>query len=126
MKIKLRDVADPDVRASLTNLVQVKLPAKVAHKLAKFAKQINAEFQDFNTTRDEIIRKIGVEDKEKSVIQVPPEKMDDFKREITELLEEEISVDFEPIHVNVLGDAILTPADLANLSFMFIDNEVKT
>lgn len=123
MKMKLREVVD--MQNSLGILIQLKVPAKVAFKLGRVAKQVNTEFQDFTKAREDLIMRLGVKDEQKQVIEVPPEKIEEFRREIQSLLEEEVSLDFEPISVDCLGEATLSAADMANLSPFFKDSESK-
>lgn len=123
MKIKLREIID--MQNSLGVLVQLKVPAKVAFKLGKAAKQVNVEFQDFNKAREDLIMRLGTKNEDKQLIEVPPEKIEEFRREIQSLLEEDVSLDFEPISLDCLGEATLSAADMANLSPFFTDSESK-
>lgn len=123
MKIKLKDIAQ--VQNSLINLVQMKIPATVAWKFSRVTKQINDEFTGFNTAREQLFKKYGQPKGEgpSMTLEILPENVDIFRKEINDLLEEDIDINFEPVSVSILGAAEISIADITNLSMFFIDKE---
>jgi hypothetical protein len=110
MNIKLADLKN--METNLTALLNKELNIKVAYKLGKFAKQISQEFKELEENRMKLIRKYGIENKEKNIIEVPLEKTNDFSNEYGILLMEEVSIDFKPILLEEFGDIKLSASDM--------------
>lgn len=106
---------------SLGKLLNKELPVKTAYRLGKLSKALQSELNQFNLTRNNLIKKYGKE--KDGQYQIDPEDkdaMEKFNKEIDELLALEISVDaYDPISIDDLGDIKLSSIDMSNLSIFF-------
>lgn len=119
MKITLKELLQ-NVN-SLSNLLNKELPVKTAYRLGRLSKAIQSELDQFNLTRNNLIKKYGKE--KDGQYQIDPEDkttMKKFEKEIEELLSVEITIDaYDPIAVDDLGDIKLSAMDMGNLSIFF-------
>lgn len=102
----------------LKALLECKLPVKVAYRISKLINnQIERELKNFNEARNKLIEEFGSENEDKT-ISVKPEKMSDYIAKLNDLLSEQVTLDWEPLDVESLGDAQIEPKNLP--SFLFI------
>lgn len=111
------------IEEPLIKLVKLELPIKTSYKLSKILKKVGQELADLEEERVKLVKKYGDQDDESQSIQVKDsEKYEEFAREFGELLQEEITLDFDPISIDALGDeATFSPAELAALEMLFKD-----
>lgn len=118
-EIKLTIGKLKSIEESLGQLVNEKLPIKIAYRVSKLLPILQKEFKEAEDFRLKLINKYGTEGEDGN-ISVNPENMEQFITELNELYSEEISFEFEPISVEALPDDIsLTALQLANLSDFF-------
>lgn len=119
MKLTLKDLLQ-NVE-SLGKLLKKELPVKTAYRLGRLSKVLQSELDQFNLTRNNLIKKYGKE--KEGQYQIDPEDkeaLEKFNKEIEELLTVEISIDaYDPISVDDLGDIKLSAIDMSNLSIYF-------
>lgn len=119
MKLKLGDVTM--MQQGLTVLLNQPLPIKLSYKLGKLVKIVDEEIQEIENRRIELVKKYGVEDKEKGTIKVSDENQDHFMKEYSELLDLDVNLDFEQVDINQLPDDIkISPQQL-----IFLDKIIK-
>lgn len=108
---------------SLSKLLNKELPVKTAYRLGRLSKVLQSELDQFNLTRNNLIKKYGKE--KDGQYQIEPddkEALEKFNKEIEELLTVEINIDsYNPINVDDLGDIKLSAIDMSNLSIFFKD-----
>jgi hypothetical protein len=111
------------IEEPLIKLVKLELPIKTSYKLSKILKKIGQELADLEEERVKLVKKYGDQDDEAQSIQVKdPEKYEEFAKEFGELLQEEITLEIDPIPINMLGDSVtFSPAELAALEMLFKD-----
>lgn len=106
---------------SLGKLLNKELPVKTAYRLGRLSKVLQSELEQFNLTRNNLIKKYGKE--KDGQYQIDPDDkvvMEKFNEEIEQLLEIEINIDaYDPISVDELGEIKLSPIDMGNLSIFF-------
>lgn len=106
---------------SLGKLLNKELPVKTAYRLGKLSKALQSELDQFNLTRNNLIKKYGKE--KDGQYQIDPddkEALEKFNKEIEELLSVEINIDvYDPISVDELGEIKLSAIDMSNLSVFF-------
>lgn len=133
LEITLRELAP--VIQSMNNFVEVPLPAKHSWRLSRVMKKLQEDIQDFNTSRQELFDKYGTEAKMtdeqakmaspgSKAIQITEENREVFAKELDELLNETIEIEFEPIPISMFADSNLSIADMANLE-MFFDDDIS-
>ena len=119
MEISLREVVD--MKQSLESLLKLSLPAKVSFRLGKVFRQIQQEQRDFEGQRENLIRKYGSENKDKNEVRVLNENIDSFMKEVNSLLEEKISINYEPMSISDLNNVSISVEDMSVLSLFFKD-----
>jgi len=115
MKIKLADIINS--LESLKALQEVKFPVKVSYRLKRLVDKLDPEVKLFYEKRNEMIMELGTKQEDGSTKIVEDEKLKTFAEELTKLGEVEIDVDYEPVKVEDLGDAVVAPKDLVPFVF---------
>ena len=130
MKLNLsneRIVNTIDVLGELNN---AKLPVKVAYAITKNINKINSELKAYNKEKAKLIDKYGEKDKEgklkvdkKGNIPLKEEHIEDWNRDIAELLSIENEIDIHMINLDDLlnSNCNISPAGLVAIDFMIKD-----
>ena len=133
VKIAIRTL-DPMIPAigKLVNSFAVK--GKQGYWLGRLAKDIDAAMEIFSKRRMEVIRAFAMRNEKGEIVEAPqgvsldPEKLDDFNREINELLDMELEFVLRcgifKVNINDLevdSKPLLTPAEMAALEGLFIE-----
>lgn len=129
IKVKLEDLVN--ATDGLRGLSQKQLKARCAYAVGKILKSADAEIQSFNETRMELIKKYGEKDEngelkteENGNVRIPPEGLNDFSKELRELLDTEIEISANKIKMDDIGEVEFTPAEMAQLeNFIEFDEE---
>lgn len=130
MKLTLsneRIVNTIDVLGELNN---AKLPVKVAYAITKNINKINSELKAYNKEKTKLIDKYGEKDKEgklkvdkKGNIPLKKEHIEDYNRDIAELLSIENEIDIHMINLDDLlnSNCNISPSGLVAIDFMIKD-----
>lgn len=114
----------------LGNLNNAQLPIKVAYAVSKNINKIESELKAYNTEKAKLIDKYSEKDEEGKVISneqghvtIKNEHIEDWNRDINELLSIENEVDIHKIQLNDLLNANynISPAELSMIDFMIND-----
>ena len=129
LSITLRELSP--IIQSLNTFVQVPIPAKYSWRLSKVMEHLQSEVDGFNQHRNELFEKYGEEVDNADTppgmpgaksYKIKPEHVDDFQKELNELLYETVSINFEPIPVSLVAESEMSIADITNLSVFFLDD----
>lgn len=115
----------------LKGLSQKSLKARSAYAVSKIIKAADAEMTTFNETRMELIKKYGekkedgeLNSDENGNVRIPPESLNDFNKELQELLKAPVEINANKIRMEDIGDVEFTPAEMAQLDeFIEFDEE---
>lgn len=130
MKIKLTNERIVDSVDTLKELNNAKLPVKVAYAITKNINKIDNELKAYIEEKSKLIDKYGEKDKEgklkideKGNIPLKKEYIEDYNKDIKELLSIENEID---IHMIELYDLLnsnysISPAELTVIDFMIND-----
>lgn len=114
MKVSLNTLMGS--REALQLLLQTPLPASVAFTIKRVVEQANEVIipaqEEILEARD---RFKGEDD------QIKKDKVDEFTKEVEELLVEEVNIDFAPINIDRLGDLMVTPETLIVLGWLIVE-----
>ncbi len=118
-----RIVNDANVLGTIS---QKNLPIKVSYAIAKNIAKIEAEIKVYNKERQKLIEKYSVKDEEgkplieDNSIKIAPEHVEDWNRDIKELLAIENEVDFHKFHIDELinSKCNMSPAELMLIDYM--------
>ena len=107
-------------------LAEMPLNIKVAYNIARIIREIEKENKTFEDTRQKLLFKYGEKDSsgqliinQNNQITIIPEQINNYNKEIQELLDEKIKLNVEPINLNDLGEIQITPAEIYQIN-MFI------
>lgn len=115
---------------ALDNLNNAHLPIKVAYAISKNINKIECELKAYNTEKAKLIDKYSEKDEEGKLkadeygnVKIKEKEIEDWNRDITELLSIENEID---IHMIQLDDLLnsnynISPAELSAISFMIND-----
>jgi len=120
--ISLKISALVDATETLQKLSQKPLKAKAAFQVSRLLKEADKEAKEFNDTRIKLIDKYGEKDEtgelkvdENGNCRVPPESINDFNAEMTELLNSEIEINANKLNINDLEEMEFTPSEMIAL-----------
>lgn len=105
----------------LSKLVDQKLPIRLAFRFTKLIRTLNTEYQSLEALRDKLVRKFGetVEGQEGS-FRVPDTNRKEFVSEFQDLLNETVTIPWEPISIEELGEsASLSVRELNQVGWLF-------
>ena len=114
MKFKLSELYG--LTRTLPKLTQKEIPVKTAYKLFKFLKESSVEMESLEKSRIKLVEKYADKTDDKAKMKVKGENIDEFQKEFSALLEEEVKIDFKPISIEELGDISFSADDLAPLN----------
>lgn len=111
---------------TMKDLSLKKLKGKVVFQLARAMTEIEKELQSFNKAREELINKYCLRDENGKLVKnaddntyiLQPEKIENFNKELNELLEEKIKLNLEPIDIDSIDDIEFTPRQIQNILFL--------
>ncbi len=103
----------------LQQLINRRMPARLAYAMAKNARMINQELQDYDQTRLNLLSAHWTLDPNTNKYDVPDEDQDKWRKMHEDLIQAE--ADFQPYKVDFsLAENIeLTPGELIAISFIF-------
>ena len=115
----------------LKGLSQKSLKARSAYAVSKIIKAADAEMTTFNETRMELIKKYGekgedgeVKSDENGNVRILPESLNDFNKELQELLKTPVEINANKIRMEDIDNVEFTPAEMAQLDeFIEFDEE---
>ena len=114
----------------LKSLSQKQLKARPAYTVGKLLKAVDAEMNEFNTARMNLIKKYGDKDNNNELItdengnvHIPNEAINTFNQELQELLGASIELNVNKIKLNDIGEVDFTPGEMAQLDpFIELDD----
>lgn len=127
MKLNLSNERIVNTINALVKLNNTQLPIKVAYAISKNVNKIESELKVYNTERNKLANKYGEKDKEGKLkvdengnVPLKEEYIEDYNRDIKELLSIENEID---IHMIKLDDLLnsnydISPAELSAIDFM--------
>ena len=130
MKLTLSNERIVNTINTLGELNNAKLPVKVAYAITKNINKINTELKAYNEEKTKLINKYGEKDEEgklkvdeNGIIHLKEEFIEDYNRDIKELLSIENEIDIHMIQLDDLlnSDYNISPAELMTIDFMIKD-----
>lgn len=129
IQVKLSDLVNST--ETLQKLAQKDFKAKLAWSISRLLKAADAELQEFNTTRGELIKKYGEKDENGELItdengncKIPQEVIQNFNEEFIELINTEVEINANKLKIELLENVDFTPGEMTNLEpFIDFDEE---
>jgi len=107
---------------ALSKLAKINLKARPAFYASKLIKAADAEIQEFNDTRLNLIKKYGEKDENGELItddkgncKIMPDSVSTFQQELKELIDVEIELNVDKIKIEDIENIELTPEDMTIL-----------
>ena len=131
MKLTLSNERIVNTINTLGGLSNAKLPVKVAYAITKNINKINVELEAYNKEKAKLINKYGEKDEkgklnvnENGIIPLKEEHIEDYNRDIKELLSIENEIDIHMIQLDDLlnSDYNISPAELSAIDFISLLN----
>lgn len=124
MKVKLNDIINAQM--SIQKLLNTDMPGKLAYSIARNVRKLEIETKSFDDARQKLFEKYGEEveetnEKTKKVNKfkrIKQENVEQFQKEVGEILEKEVDVDIWKVKVADLEKINLAPNALIPLSFL--------
>ena len=127
IQVQVRDIINSMDTMKL--LIEKPLKARVAFRVAKLVREIDKEFELYNSERDKLIKKYGMKDENGELIiddegrgRLSDENIPKFNQEIQEMLDNEVELNAQPIALADLGEEEFTAIQLAQIE-KFLDSE---
>lgn len=127
MKMKVQEMMDAYLCA--VRLSQTELPFRASYWISRMIAKLMNEFEVAEKKRIELVKKHGVEKKKQQgdaeVSEgwaVPPEKIEEFRKEFDAISQDEIDVEVKALNISVFDGAKLKPADLVALDKLLIED----
>lgn len=127
MKLNLSNERVVNTINALSKLNNAQLPIKVAYAISKNVNKIESELKVYNTEKAKLVNKYGEKDKEGKLkvgengnVSLKEEHIEDYNRDIKELLSIENEMDIHMIKLDDLlnSDYNISPAELSAIDFM--------
>lgn len=127
MKLNLSNERVVNTINALSKLNNAQLPIKVAYAISKNVNKIESELKVYNTEKAKLVNKYGEKDKEGKLkvgengnVSLKEEHIEDYNRDIKELLSIENEMDIHMIKLDDLlnSDYNISPSELCAIDFM--------
>lgn len=127
MKLNLSNERIVNTINALAKLNNAQLPIKVAYAISKNVNKIESELKVYNTEKAKLVNKYGEKDKEGKLkvgengnVSLKEEHIEDYNRDIKELLSIENEMDIHMIKLDDLlnSDYNISPSELSAIDFM--------
>jgi len=114
MKVKLETIVS--ARPKLEKLFSLPLPAKTSYRVMRLMKKITSELKMFEQKRIDLVKKYGEPtENNKNIYNVKPDEILNFQKDMQEVLDVEIEIEFEPLTLDMLGNNAMSASDLLEL-----------
>src|SRR5690625_4159840 len=104
MKLTVQDLYN--LTKGLNDLLDKELSTSTSFTIARNHKKVSDEAKTAEELRKKIIEKYKDKENEDGSIQLKKDKLDEYKKEIEELHEQEVDVDIKKIKLDDLGESI--------------------
>ena len=114
MEVAVNDIFN--LNKGLTTLSEKELPVGVAFSIQRINRIVGYELKTAEEMRTKLINKYKDKDLEDGRIQLKEDKLDEFKKELDELLKQKVKIDVKKINIKELESISVTPKTLGLLN----------
>ena len=122
MQLTVKDIYE--LQEGLSELANKELPVAVAFKMQLNLRKVADEYQSAQKLRDKIVQKYKEKDLDDGQVQIQKDKLEAFKQEIDELMDQEVKVNLQKVDINDLAD-IKVSAKTLSLTHKILKGEVQ-
>jgi len=117
MKLTLKTIIN--AKSSIETLSNIEFTASISFKLGKAIKLINAEIEEYNKTRNDLLVKLGIPSEDSKSFTFTQENGIKFFKEEKELQNTEVELNIIAFPLSILDGKEIKPSDAVNLEFLF-------
>ena len=118
MKVKLGEIYN-SVNV-LSKLLDTEIPVSVSYKLMKLVNTLNSELKTVEEQRIKLVKKYSDTSTEESTVK--DESKDAFLKDFSELLAQEIEIDWVALSLKTLDNSVkLSVNDLTKIQYLFAE-----
>ncbi|MCT1575706.1 hypothetical protein M3E13_19515 [Oceanobacillus kimchii] len=121
MEITVQDIFN--LSQGIEDLANKELPTGVAFNIARIGRIVGEEYKTAQQTRSQIVEKYKEKDLENGRIQLKRDKLDDFQKEVNELMEQKVKVDIQQVKLSDLESISVTPKTLGLIHKIIKEDE---
>lgn len=112
MKVTLKQILDS--QQPIARLMDLKLPPATAFRLGRIVSKLDSELSVYNDQRLKIVQEFGEPMEDGMNFKIKDENIDEFNKQMNELISVEIDVEITPISIEELsaGGNTVTARDL--------------
>ena len=121
IELTVRDMIDSI--PTLRELSNKQLKSKVAFKVARLLREIQTESETFETARMNLVKLYAEKDEngeiktdDKGNIYIEQDKIEEFNKELKDLLDNTITINGDKLSLDDLGDETFTPQQMLSFS----------
>ena len=114
--MKIQDLLE--MRPVLQQVLDHKMPAKLAYAIAKNVRQVNSELEDFETTRIKLLKDNWELDPVTQQYTIPPEDQKKWQEMYRELTQAEVELKPFTVKQSMFDNLEITPGEMMALSWM--------
>ncbi|SFL38711.1 hypothetical protein SAMN04487943_101294 [Gracilibacillus orientalis] len=120
MQVTVKEVFN--LNEGLNHIVNKELPVGVAFKLQRITRVVNEEYKTAQNMRSKLVTKYKEKDLDNGRVQLKEDELEDFNRELEELLGQEVKINVEKIEISELGSIQATPKTLGLIHTILIES----
>ena len=119
IELTIREILDSIETLQL--ILDKPMKARLSYKVACIIEEVEKENTKYNNVRNELIKKYGKRDENNNLIEVngqvtvPPEDIDDFNKELLELLNTQISIPLTSLDLSDIEEMELSPRQMIKI-----------
>jgi hypothetical protein len=118
MLLKLHQLVN--AKPILDKLLTLEISFPTSFRISQILNFVYENFKTFDDLRVTLVKKLGVLNEETGNYDIPEENRDEFVKELNEVLELEIAVDFFKLNINDIPKSVtLTPVECNIISVFF-------
>jgi len=117
IKLTLKELLD--AKPALEKIVKQDIDIAQSFKLAKYIRELNEHFKDYDDQRVSLVRRLGKEDQETGNFEVKDPEKKEFVSEMGKLLDIKVELKFEPLNLSDFEGVKLSPGDALALEKLF-------
>lgn len=121
MELTLNELSGAVV--AIDKIMRAVLPIKVSYRLSKMVSLINTELDYLDKARTKLAASYGV-DNGKGEIQIKKENIEQFSKEINQLMTEKVELNIERIKLSEIQEVKLSAVDILSLG-KILEEDVK-
>jgi single-stranded DNA-specific DHH superfamily exonuclease len=99
VKMTIKEVVEKFNTVQKLAVVEGRIPIKITYRIGKNARKMESIVKDFQNERQKLFMKYGVLDEKTKQMTIPPEKVDEFTKEIEDFVSQEIELEIMPVSI---------------------------